>query len=92
MEKYGVMEVVNHTTKDRCILNFKPAGWFGKDLHWVDGCVLDSEKRRRYIVQGKWPNELWSYPADEVIGVANGSSLARGINIIFLKAVFNTYL
>ena len=70
-----MMEVTNHTTKDKCILNFKPAGWFGKDLYWVDGCVLDAEKKRRYIVQGKWPYELWSYPTN---GEMSGNSSDTG--------------
>ena len=75
LEKYGVMEVTNHTTKDRCILNFKPAGWFGKDLFWLDGYVLDADRKRRYIMQGKWPYELWSYPAN---GEATGPSPHTG--------------
>ena len=62
------MEVINHTTKDKCILNFKPAGWFGKDLHWVEGCVLEGGRQRRYIIQGRWPHELWSHPTSGSVG------------------------
>ena len=37
------MEVVNHTTKMKAVLNFKPSGWFGKDLHKVEGYLFDKE-------------------------------------------------
>ena len=37
------MEIVNHKTKHKSVVNFKPCGWFGKDLHVIDGGVYDKE-------------------------------------------------
>ena len=36
------MEIVNQKTKAKCVLNFKSSGWFGKDLHKVEGYLYDS--------------------------------------------------
>lgn len=41
--QYGVMEVINHTTKHKAVLNFKQGGWFGKDLHRIEGFIYDSK-------------------------------------------------
>ncbi len=41
--QYGVMEIVNHKTKHKAVLNFKPSGWFGKDLHKLEGYIYDKE-------------------------------------------------
>ena len=41
--QYGVMEVMNHTTKMKAVLNFKQGGWFGKDLHKIEGFIYNKE-------------------------------------------------
>lgn len=38
-EQYGTLEVVNHQQNLKAVLNFKSAGWFGKDLHRVEGFI-----------------------------------------------------
>ena len=47
MEQYGNMEVVCHTragtTGLRAQLVFKPAGWASKDLHRVEGYIVDKK-------------------------------------------------
>ena len=42
------MEITNQTTKQRCVLSFKPAGWFsgGGDLHAVEGFIVDRNKNK----------------------------------------------
>ncbi|XP_038563231.1 oxysterol-binding protein-related protein 1-like, partial [Micropterus salmoides] len=46
IEQYGNMEVINHRTGERCCLNFKPCGLFGKELHKVEGYILDKSKKK----------------------------------------------
>uniref|UniRef100_A0A8C9NRA4 Oxysterol-binding protein n=1 Tax=Serinus canaria TaxID=9135 RepID=A0A8C9NRA4_SERCA len=41
LEQYGVVEIINHSTGDKCVLNFKPCGLFGKELHRVEGYIQD---------------------------------------------------
>lgn len=37
------MEVVNQKTGLRAVLTFKPAGWASKDLHRVEGFIVDKK-------------------------------------------------
>ena len=39
--QYGAMELTNHMTKCKAVVNFRPCGWFGRDLHKIDGFLLD---------------------------------------------------
>ncbi|CAG01771.1 unnamed protein product, partial [Tetraodon nigroviridis] len=41
IEQYGKVEIVNCRTGDKCVLNFKPCGMFGKELHKVEGYIQD---------------------------------------------------
>ncbi|XP_032381860.1 oxysterol-binding protein-related protein 1 isoform X2 [Etheostoma spectabile] len=54
IEQYGNVEVINHRTGERCCLNFKPCGLFGKELHKVEGYILDKSKKKLCALYGKW--------------------------------------
>uniref|UniRef100_A0A8D8TVJ2 Oxysterol-binding protein n=2 Tax=Cacopsylla melanoneura TaxID=428564 RepID=A0A8D8TVJ2_9HEMI len=54
IEQYGSMEIVNHATGHTALLNFKPAGWFSKDLHRVEGFIVDKNKKKLNYLYGKW--------------------------------------
>ncbi|KAG1945785.1 oxysterol-binding protein-related protein 1 [Pimephales promelas] len=54
IEQYGSVEVINHRTGEKCCLNFKPCGLFGKELHKVEGYILDKSKKKVFILYGKW--------------------------------------
>ncbi|KAL4655458.1 oxysterol-binding protein-related protein 2-like [Arapaima gigas] len=60
IEQYGTVEIVNHSTGDRCVLNFKPCGMFGKELHRVEGYIQDKSKKKRSVIYGKWTECIWS--------------------------------
>ncbi|XP_071962881.1 oxysterol-binding protein-related protein 1-like isoform X2 [Antedon mediterranea] len=64
IEQYGHMEIVNHKTGDRCFLHFKPAGWFGKDLHRVEGYIIDKKKKKLCYLFGNWTEYFYSMDAD----------------------------
>lgn len=59
VEHYGLMEIYNHKTKHKAVLNFKQGGWFGKDLHKVEGFIFDSEKRKLKALYGSWVYDLF---------------------------------
>ncbi|XP_040294635.1 oxysterol-binding protein-related protein 2 [Bufo bufo] len=59
IEQYGTMEIVNHSTGDKCVLNFKPCGLFGKELHRVEGHIQDKNKKKLCVIYGKWTECLW---------------------------------
>ncbi|XP_068191542.1 oxysterol-binding protein-related protein 2-like [Antennarius striatus] len=60
IEQYGTVEIVNHSTGDKCVLNFKPCGMFGKELHKVEGYIQDKSKKKHCIIYGKWTECMWS--------------------------------
>uniref|UniRef100_A0A669B8N4 Oxysterol-binding protein n=1 Tax=Oreochromis niloticus TaxID=8128 RepID=A0A669B8N4_ORENI len=60
IEQYGTVEIVNHSTGDKCVLNFKPCGMFGKELHKVEGYIQDKSKKKLAVIYGKWTECMWS--------------------------------
>lgn len=60
IEQYGSMEVINHKTGERCSMTFKPCGLFGKELHKVEGYILDKSKKKLCAIYGKWTECLYT--------------------------------
>uniref|UniRef100_A0A2I3GNI0 Oxysterol-binding protein n=2 Tax=Nomascus leucogenys TaxID=61853 RepID=A0A2I3GNI0_NOMLE len=60
VEQYGNVEIINHKTGDKCVLNFKPCGLFGKELHKVEGYIQDKSKKKLCALYGKWTECLYS--------------------------------
>uniref|UniRef100_A0A8C6CUK7 Oxysterol-binding protein n=1 Tax=Moschus moschiferus TaxID=68415 RepID=A0A8C6CUK7_MOSMO len=60
IEQYGKAEMTNHKTGDKCVLNFKPCGLFGKELHIVEGYIQDKSKKKLCTLYGKWTECLYS--------------------------------
>uniref|UniRef100_A0A4W4HIQ5 Oxysterol-binding protein n=1 Tax=Electrophorus electricus TaxID=8005 RepID=A0A4W4HIQ5_ELEEL len=60
IEQYGTVEIVNHSTQEKCVLNFKPCGMFGKELHRVEGHIQDKSKKKRCVIYGKWTECLYT--------------------------------
>ncbi|XP_013420146.1 oxysterol-binding protein-related protein 2-like [Lingula anatina] len=60
VEHSGQMEVVNHQTNHRVVLNYKPCGWFGKDAHKLEGVVFNPSKEKVKILYGSWIDTLFS--------------------------------
>lgn len=59
IEQYGTVEILNHRTGDKCVLHFKPCGLFGKELHKVEGYIQDKNKKKLFMIYGKWTECLW---------------------------------
>uniref|UniRef100_A0A8C5G6F1 Oxysterol-binding protein n=1 Tax=Gouania willdenowi TaxID=441366 RepID=A0A8C5G6F1_GOUWI len=78
IEQYGTMEIVNHSTGEKCVLNFKPCGMFGKELHTVEGYIQEKSKKKRCVIYGKWTECMWS--VDPQIYETHKKSEKRGDN------------
>ncbi|XP_029773852.1 oxysterol-binding protein-related protein 2 [Suricata suricatta] len=50
---------LSRRTGDKCVLHFKPCGLFGKELHKVEGHIQDKNKKKLFIIYGKWTECLW---------------------------------
>uniref|UniRef100_A0A8C6PGF5 Oxysterol-binding protein n=1 Tax=Nothobranchius furzeri TaxID=105023 RepID=A0A8C6PGF5_NOTFU len=59
IEQYGNVELINHRTGEKCCLNFKPCGLFGKELHKVEGYIFDKSKKKLCALYGKWTECLY---------------------------------
>lgn len=59
------MEIVNHTNRMKSSLNFKAAGWFGRDLHRLEGFITDEKGNKLRFLYGKWTDYLKTVPADD---------------------------
>uniref|UniRef100_A0A8C6UKQ8 Oxysterol binding protein like 1A n=1 Tax=Neogobius melanostomus TaxID=47308 RepID=A0A8C6UKQ8_9GOBI len=60
IEQYGSVEVINHKTGERCSMTFKSCGLFGKELHKVEGYILDKSKKKLCAIYGKWTECLYT--------------------------------
>ncbi|XP_066575657.1 oxysterol-binding protein-related protein 1 isoform X1 [Amia ocellicauda] len=60
IEQYGNVEIINHKTGEKCCLNFKACGLFGKELHKVEGYILDKSKKKLCALYGKWTECLYT--------------------------------
>ncbi|XP_076847732.1 oxysterol-binding protein-related protein 1 isoform X2 [Brachyhypopomus gauderio] len=60
IEQYGNVEVINHRTGEKCFLNFKPCGLFGKELHKVEGYITDKSKKKVCMLYGKWTECMYA--------------------------------
>lgn len=54
------MEVKNHTTKEVCILDFKPRGWKASSQFQVSGKVTGHDGATRWSITGKWNEKIYA--------------------------------
>ncbi|OXU27248.1 oxysterol-binding protein-related protein 2 isoform X3 [Nasonia vitripennis] len=59
MEQLGVLEIKQHGGANlKAELSFKSAGWNNKDLHRVEGFIVDQDRKRLAYMYGKWTERL----------------------------------
>ncbi|XP_065220938.1 oxysterol-binding protein-related protein 1 [Planococcus citri] len=58
IEQSGTMEITNHKTGHRAVLNFKSSGWFSKDMNRVEGFVFDRSKKKMKFLYGRWSDHM----------------------------------
>nr|KAF6279345.1 oxysterol binding protein like 2 [Pipistrellus kuhlii] len=58
-EPRGTITLELLRTGDKCVLHFRPCGLFGKELHKVEGHIQDKNKKKLFIIYGKWTECLW---------------------------------
>lgn len=60
VDNYGLMEITNWTTGEKCILDFKPRGWKASSAYQVVGKVMDAENRVRWSIGGRWNDKIYA--------------------------------
>ena len=61
------MEVVNHTTGDKCFMKFEPYSYFGGTPKKVTGTISNAEGKMCYVLNGTWDQKM---EGSRVIGEA----------------------
>uniref|UniRef100_A0A8C6WSN3 Oxysterol-binding protein n=1 Tax=Neogobius melanostomus TaxID=47308 RepID=A0A8C6WSN3_9GOBI len=59
IDQSGEIDVVNHTTGDRCHLKFAPYSYFSRDVaRKVTGVVMDKDGKAHYVLSGTWDEKM----------------------------------
>ena len=54
VEPYGVVEIVNHDTGEKCELEYKQRGWTSRNKDSIYAVIKDSEGKAKYALAGKY--------------------------------------
>ena len=59
IDNHGEMDIVNHTTNDRCHLNYQAYSYFSREpQRKITGMVTDREGEPKFMLNGHWDNLL----------------------------------
>ncbi|XP_076363799.1 oxysterol-binding protein 1-like isoform X2 [Tachypleus tridentatus] len=59
VDHHGEMDIVNHTTGDKCHLKFIPYSYFSRETpRKVTGVVTDKEGIAKWVLQGTWDHKI----------------------------------
>ncbi|KAF9437806.1 hypothetical protein BGZ76_011048 [Entomortierella beljakovae] len=58
LEHTGELKVVNHTTKETCLLTFKESSYFAGTKHEVVGHITDASGAKKKTLQGRWSESM----------------------------------
>ncbi|MEQ2288867.1 Oxysterol-binding protein 2, partial [Ameca splendens] len=59
IDQSGEIDIVNHTTGDRCHLKFAPYSYFSRDVaRKVTGVVMDKAGKAHYVLSGTWDEKM----------------------------------
>ncbi|KAM4564350.1 oxysterol-binding protein 1-like isoform 1-T2 [Fundulus diaphanus] len=59
IDQSGEIDIVNHTTGDRCHLKFAPYSYFSRDVaRKVTGVVMDKSGKAHYVLSGTWDEKM----------------------------------
>ncbi|XP_030193933.1 oxysterol-binding protein 1 isoform X1 [Gadus morhua] len=76
IDQSGEIDVVNHTTGDRCHLKFAPYSYFSRDVaRKVTGLVTDKDGKAHYVLSGTWDEKM---EFSRVMQSSRGSSSGSG--------------
>ncbi|RUS83446.1 hypothetical protein EGW08_008762, partial [Elysia chlorotica] len=90
VELHGVVNVVCDKNEMHAVLTFKEAGWYNKDLHFVEGQILNGKKLMR-VVYGSWVKGMYSC-SPEAYAQFKADSKAKTKILNELKAEANQVL
>lgn len=60
VDNHGDVKIVNHTTGDFCLLNFKARGWRSSGAYEVKGEVFNKKNQKMWILGGHWNDAIYA--------------------------------
>ncbi|CCF58824.1 hypothetical protein KAFR_0F02270 [Kazachstania africana CBS 2517] len=60
VDNHGEVRIVNHTTGDYCLLNFKARGWRSSGAFEVRGEVFDKNNQKKWVLGGHWNDSIYA--------------------------------
>ncbi|KAL9941806.1 hypothetical protein D7B24_003114 [Verticillium nonalfalfae] len=86
LDHYGPMEVTNHSTGEKCMVEFEPRGWKASSAFKIKGKVVDADGRVRYSLGGRWNSKFYARltPGYEATVEDPGDNKAHDPNKAFL--------
>jgi len=64
MEQHGVIEIMNLTTKEKCVVEFKSYSWFTNDLNKIEATCYDAKGAKVRVLVGDWTKCIYSLSMD----------------------------
>ncbi|KAF9321643.1 hypothetical protein BG003_000526 [Podila horticola] len=58
LEHTGELKIVNHTTRESCVLTFKESSFFAGTKHELVGHVMTANGTKKRTLQGRWSESL----------------------------------
>ncbi|KAK5816706.1 Oxysterol-binding protein-domain-containing protein [Linnemannia elongata] len=58
LDHTGDMKIINHTTKETCVLTFKESSFFSGTKHELVGHVMAANGAKKRTLQGRWSESL----------------------------------
>ncbi|KAF9155877.1 hypothetical protein BG015_008239 [Linnemannia schmuckeri] len=58
LDHTGDMKIINHTTKETCVLTFKESSFFSGTKHELVGHVMTANGAKKRTLQGRWSESL----------------------------------
>ncbi|KAL0267043.1 UNVERIFIED_CONTAM: hypothetical protein PYX00_009415 [Menopon gallinae] len=79
VDQHGDMDIVNHTTKDKCHLKYIPYSYFSKDSQRkVKGCVMNGKGEMKWVVTGEWDQQIEIAPVISSTGSPDNPVITMG--------------
>ncbi|EGV62398.1 hypothetical protein CANTEDRAFT_126281 [Yamadazyma tenuis ATCC 10573] len=59
VDNFGEMEVTNHTTGDKIIVDLKQRGWRASSAYQLSGTVVDKDGNPKWAIGGHWNSKIF---------------------------------
>ncbi|EEA06010.1 oxysterol-binding protein, putative [Cryptosporidium muris RN66] len=59
IEFIGISTIINHSTCEYSIIEYKKSGWFGSDLNSIRGIIFNNKHIPIYKIGGRWDGQIW---------------------------------